>query len=149
MRFNYVHNGIYMIIEHSEKAVIKMTFSSRHRETKPCSYGKEIKEQLDMYFKGVLRDFNVKFEFKGTQFQQDVLRAMTKIQYGKTLSYKQLAQKAGYPNAYRAAASVCSHNDLVLVIPCHRVIASDGGPGGFGNDVGLKIRLLEHEKQYI
>lgn len=147
MKFKYANEGIYMLIEHDDNSVIKMVFTGKCRKTQPASYGKEIKKQLDAYFNGTLKQFNLKFRLRGTVFQQSVLKAMTKIPYGKTLSYKGLAQKAGYPNAYRAAASVCSHNDIVLAIPCHRVIASDGGPGGFGNDVGLKIRLLEYEKK--
>ncbi len=145
MKFNYVHENVYIYIEHDKDSVHKIIFTGTHKESEPESYGKTIKKELDEYFNGTLKKFTLKFHFKGTKFQQDVLRAMYKVPYGNAISYSELAERAGYKKAYRAAASVCSHNDLVILLPCHRIIASDGGYGGFGNDVGLKIRLLKHE----
>jgi O-6-methylguanine DNA methyltransferase len=85
-----------------------------------------------------------------TPFQRDVLETARKIRWGEVISYKELARRSGYPNAVRAAASVMRNNRYPIVIPCHRVIRSDGGVGGFsgkleGAEVELKRRLLERE----
>ena len=93
----------------------------------------------------------IKFSFKGyTDFQKKVLKAARSIPRGRTVSYKKLAQMSGYPKAVRAVANVMRHNPFPLVIPCHRVIRSDGSIGGFGGKVSgsnikLKRKLLERE----
>ncbi len=75
-----------------------------------------------------------------TPFQQTVYREMSKIKPGKVLSYKQLAEKIGKPKAYRAVASACARNKLPILIPCHRVIASNGGLGGYSSKDGLAMK---------
>jgi O-6-methylguanine DNA methyltransferase len=87
-----------------------------------------------------------------SSFQRDVLCAARKIRWGEVISYKELARRAGHPKAVRAAASVMRNNIYPIVIPCHRVIRSDGGVGGFcgkmeGFEVDLKRRLLEMEME--
>ncbi len=78
----------------------------------------------------------------GTPFQRKVWRAIATIPWGKTRSYAWLAKKAGSPKAYRAAAQACGANPLPRIIPCHRVIASDGTLGGFSGGLSLKRKLL-------
>ncbi len=82
-----------------------------------------------------------------TDFQKRVYREMVKIKPGKTMSYAELAEKIGVPKAYRAVASACARNRLPLLIPCHRVVASNGGLGGYSAEGGLKMKkyLLELE----
>lgn len=82
----------------------------------------------------------------GTAFQQAVWQALCRIPRGQTISYKALAQAAGRPRAIRAAASACGTNPLALVVPCHRVIASDGGMGGYKWGVAHKVELLRRER---
>lgn len=82
---------------------------------------------------------------KGTAFQLAVLRACSKIPRGKVLSYGELARKAGYPGCARAAGTVMATNPLSLVIPCHRVVRSDGSVGQYGGGPEMKRRLLEQE----
>lgn len=82
----------------------------------------------------------------GTAFQQAVWQALCRIPRGQTISYKALAEAAGRPRAIRAAASACGANPLALIVPCHRVIASDGGMGGYKWGVAHKIELLKRER---
>lgn len=82
---------------------------------------------------------------QGTEFQVAVLKAMRNIPSGKTLSYLELAQKSGYPNAHRAVASVCAKNRIPLIIPCHRVVKSDGSVGKYFYGSDVKQALLEFE----
>lgn len=82
----------------------------------------------------------------GTEFQQAVWQALCRIPRGQTISYKALAEAAGRPRAIRAAASACGANPLALVVPCHRVIASNGGMGGYKWGVAHKVELLRRER---
>ncbi len=146
MNYYYSKNSINMKIEYEGKIIKKIEFSDIYKKSNPKVFELEIKRQFDEYYEGKLKKFNLEYNLKGTKFQKKVLKTMKNIPYGKTISYKELAEKSGYPKAYRAVGSVCSHNDLVIIIPCHRVIASDGGVGGFGGDVELKKRLIDLEK---
>jgi len=103
---------------------------------------KEIKEFLN----GERKSFSViPKQLWGTPFQRKAWSATRKIPYGTTISYAELAKLAGNPKAFRAAGSAMAANQIPLIIPCHRVIASDGGLGGFGGDLKLKKALLELE----
>lgn len=103
--------------------------------------------QLDDYFAGRLRVFTLPFHFpQGTDFQQKVWRILLTIPYGETRSYGWLAAVAGKPRASRAVGQAVGRNPLPIVIPCHRIIAADGSPGGFSCGVPVKKWLLEHER---
>jgi len=80
-----------------------------------------------------------------TAFEADVVRALSRVPYGRTASYRDLAVAAGRPHAYRAAASVVARNELPVVLPCHRIVRSDGSLGEYGDDPAWKRRLLELE----
>ncbi len=148
MDYYYSKNSINMKIEYEEEIIKRIEFIGTYKNDKPKGFEVEVKKQFDEYYEGKLRKFSLKYDFKGTKFQKRVLKTMTNVQYGKTISYKELAEKSGYPKAYRAAGSVCSHNDIVILIPCHRIIASNGGIGGFGDDVELKKKLIDLEKRF-
>ena len=83
----------------------------------------------------------------GTPFQQSVWRALQQIPYGQTISYAQLAQNIGKPTAYRAVANANGKNPLSIIIPCHRVVASDGSLGGYTGGLDKKRILLSIEKE--
>ena len=110
-----------------------------------CEDEAKAKKQLDEYFSGKRRKFDLNFKLDGTKFQKKVLKEMMKIPYGKTISYAELAKRAGSPRAYRAAASVCRKNDFPIVIPCHRVVGSNG-LGGYSGGLEKKKWLLKLEK---
>lgn len=84
--------------------------------------------------------------FHGTDFQWQVMNHMLRIASGKTVSYQQLAKLAGSDNASRAAGSVCARNPIPLIIPCHRILATNGGLGGYAFGTALKRELLRLEK---
>lgn len=92
-------------------------------------------------------DFALPLDLRGTPFQLAAWRALTRIPYGQTRSYKQLAQAAGRPRAFRAAGMACHANRLAIVVPCHRVVGSDGSLTGFGAGLPLKQLLLAHERR--
>ena len=107
-----------------------------------------LKKALRRYFSGKEMKFTFPFDlFSGTPFQTKVWNAMRKIPYGETRSYKWLAQKAGSPQKARAAGQACGSNPLPILIPCHRVIKTDGSLGGFGGGLHIKRRLLRIESK--
>ena len=105
----------------------------------------EEEKQLNEYFEGKRKAFNFTFDLKGTEFQLAVWREIANVPYGRLTSYSNLADAAGSPKAVRAAGSATGANPIGLLIPCHRVIRSDGGLGGFGGGIPMKRQLLEHE----
>lgn len=82
---------------------------------------------------------------KGTKFQQKVWREIAKIPYGKTKTYKDIAEAIGHPRAYRAVGQACNRNPVPIIIPCHRVINSNGSLGGYSRGKQLKNTLLKKE----
>src|SRR3989338_11492382 len=91
----------------------------------------KIKNELELYFEGKLRAFITPVFLTGSDFRKAVLRAVYSIAYGETVSYKAIAQTIGYSQAYRAVGNTNKANELVIIVPCHRVIKSDGELGGY------------------
>jgi methylated-DNA-[protein]-cysteine S-methyltransferase len=102
--------------------------------------------QLDKYFKGILKVFDLEYIFAGSPLQKKVWAALTKLQYGERISYKGLACAINAPKAIRAVASAVGHNPLTVIIPCHRVIGSDGTLKGYAAGLKLKQAFLNLEK---
>lgn len=105
-----------------------------------------IENELKAYFSGKLTEFKTPYRLFGTPFQQQVWKALCQIPYGETRSYATQAASLGKPSAYRAVANANGANQLAIIIPCHRVIASDGSLGGYGGGLKIKQCLLELEK---
>lgn len=103
--------------------------------------------QLDEYFKGRRRNFNVPFWQAGTDFQQKVWKALTGIPYGQTVSYADIAQQAGNPKSARAAGTANGQNKIWIIVPCHRVVGSNGSLTGYAGGIERKKWLLAHEAQ--
>lgn len=102
--------------------------------------------QLDDYFAGTRRRFEIPLDWRLTGgFRREVLDETARIPYGQTASYAELADRAGRPRAVRAAGTACATNPLPLVVPCHRVVRSDGSLGNYGGGVPAKTFLLEME----
>ncbi|MDP6339073.1 MAG: methylated-DNA--[protein]-cysteine S-methyltransferase [Candidatus Marinimicrobia bacterium] len=102
-------------------------------------------QQLNQYFAGERRSFDIELDLVMPPFHYQALMAVKKIPYGKTLSYKNVAEGAGNPKAVRAAGSANANNPLPIVIPCHRVLATGGGLGGYGGGLEMKNYLLNLE----
>lgn len=108
---------------------------------------KEICIQFDEYFAGKRQTFNLPLSAKGTDFQQTVWKQLQEIPYGQTISYSQLAKAIHHPKACRAVGSANGKNPIPIIIPCHRVIASNGGLGGYASGLEIKKQLLALEKK--
>ena len=104
-----------------------------------------LRAQLDEYFAGRRTAFDLPLEYPGSPFQRRVWDALRRIPYGETRSYAQLAREIGAPGSARAVGTANGANRIAIVIPCHRVIAADGGLGGYGGGLWRKLRLLELE----
>ena len=107
-----------------------------------------LKKQLKEYFKGKRKEFSVPLVTPGTEFQQSVWKEILKIPYGSTKSYMEQAISLEKPGAVRAVANANGANRISIVIPCHRVIGSDGHLVGYGGGLKRKKWLLDHEKIY-
>ncbi|MGB9467551.1 MAG: methylated-DNA--[protein]-cysteine S-methyltransferase [Candidatus Acidiferrum sp.] len=110
---------------------------------------KEVIRQLQAYFEGKLQDFDLPLVLEGTEFQLLVWRNLRKIPYGETLSYGQLARRIGSPDAARAVGLANGSNPIPIIIPCHRVIGSNGDLIGFGGGLPLKKKLLALESRQL
>jgi methylated-DNA-[protein]-cysteine S-methyltransferase len=106
--------------------------------------GRTLLRELGLYLSGKPVKFTVPIAPEGTAFRKRIWRAMRAIRWGKTATYGQLARRAGSPRAARAAGSACGANRIVIINPCHRVVASNG-IGGFGSGLAWKRRLLQLE----
>ncbi|AGO60626.1 methylated-DNA--[protein]-cysteine S-methyltransferase [Ferroplasma acidarmanus] len=106
----------------------------------------ETKKQVAEYLDGNRKEFDIPLLMVGTDFQKNVWNALLKIPYGTTITYLQLAKNIGNAKAVRAVANADGANAMAVIIPCHRVIESNGGLGGYGGGVAIKKQLLELEK---
>ena len=104
--------------------------------------------QLQEYFNGKRKDFDIKLNPEGTDFQKKVWNQLLEIPYGKTLSYLDLSKRLGDIKAIRAVANANGKNPIWIIIPCHRVIGSDGNLTGYAGGLNRKQWLLEHESPY-
>lgn len=109
-------------------------------------YFKQLKEELDAYFEGRLKEFNVPLDISGTDFQKEVWQALVEIPYGTTSSYLRQAEVLGKPSSVRAVANANGMNMIAIIIPCHRVVGSDGSLTGYAGGLWRKQKLIDLEK---
>ena len=102
--------------------------------------------ELDEYFAGHRQDFLLPLDLRGTDFQLKCWRALLDIPYGETRSYRDIAQAIAHPHAFRAVGMSNNRNPIAIVVPCHRVIASDGSLCGYGGGLDIKRKLLDLEQ---
>ena len=105
-------------------------------------------QQLDGYFAGKRKVFDLPLRQEGTVFQQQVWEQLTHISYGKTISYLELSKRINNVKAIRAVGTTNGNNKIAIIVPCHRVIGSNGDLVGFGGGLWRKKWLLEHENKY-
>jgi len=110
---------------------------------------REAVQQLRAYFAGELEDFDLRLAPEGTDFQKNVWHKLRGIPYGGTISYGELAKRVGNPKASRAVGAANGQNPIPIIIPCHRVIGSDGKLTGFGGGLPIKEKLLALEQRQL
>jgi O-6-methylguanine DNA methyltransferase len=108
---------------------------------------RSVVEQLLEYLAGERTDFDLPLDLRGTEFQRRVWAALQEIPFGERRSYRDIAKAIGHPKAVRAVGAANGSNPVSLVVPCHRVINSDGKLGGYGGGLALKARLLAMESR--
>ena len=108
----------------------------------------EARRQLEEYFAGERKAFDLPLQLGGTEFQVSVLEALQKIPYGETVSYGEIAKRIGRPKAMRAVGAANGRNPIPIVVPCHRVIGSSGDLTGFGGGIDTKEALLRLEAEH-
>jgi len=106
----------------------------------------ETRRQLNEYFDGKRRAFDVPLDLRGTPFQLRVWKALTEIPFGATASYRDIAAAVGRPKAVRAVGGANNRNPVPIIVPCHRVVGADGSLVGYGGGLPIKRRLLALEK---
>ncbi|MFP3120044.1 methylated-DNA--[protein]-cysteine S-methyltransferase [Rickettsia sp. R2] len=107
-----------------------------------------IEEDLQLYFNGTLQKFNTPIWLLGSPFQKMVWQELINIPYGETRSYLNQAKALGKPNSYRAVANANGMNQLAIIVPCHRIINSNGKLGGYSRGLHRKKWLIEHERKF-
>ena len=137
--------GITKIVGDEYGISIISVLSQGEVSTKIPKNLKECVSQLQEYFDGNRNDFTFKMNPQGTDFQQKVWQELLNIPFGKTMSYLELSKKLGDVKAIRAVASANGRNPLWIVVPCHRVIGTDGSLTGYAGGLWRKKWLLEHE----
>ena len=144
----YIHTPLGMtLIEGDENGITKiLVYDKDMPVSKSIPSGlQQAVNQIKDYFEGKHADFDFKLNPQGTDFQKRVWEALLEIPFGKTMSYQDLAIKLGDVKAIRAVASANGKNPLWIVVPCHRVIGSDGSLTGYAGGLWRKKWLLEHE----
>jgi methylated-DNA-[protein]-cysteine S-methyltransferase len=124
----------------------KEAAAANSKRTPAALIAARAKRELVEYFSGRRRDFSVPLDMEGTPFQEKVWKALSEIPYGEVRSYAQIARRVGNPKAYRAVGTANGSNPVAIIVPCHRVIASDNSLGGYGGGLNNKNYLLTLEK---
>ena len=138
----------YLEIITTENALVKIIFINEKKffSKKMPIILKNTIIQLEEYFEGKRKKFDLKIVLEGTDFQLQVWRSLQTIDYGKTISYKEQAIKINNPKSYRAVGTTNGKNPIPIILPCHRVIGSNGNLTGYGGGLDKKIFLLKHEQ---
>jgi methylated-DNA-[protein]-cysteine S-methyltransferase len=105
------------------------------------------RRQLDAYFAGKRTTFDISLAPGGTPFQAEVWRTLRDVPYGETITYAELARRVGRPGHFRAVGSANGRNPISIIIPCHRIVGSDGSLTGYGGGIERKRWLLDHERR--
>ena len=126
--------------------ITRMYFIDSKSSRPKVSAPEQVRTSLERYFTGdayALHDLSIAPE--GTHFQQLVWKKLRQIRYGMQSTYQELAQRMGSPHGYRAVASACRANPILLIIPCHRVLRKNGSLAGYSGGIARKRRLIDHE----
>ncbi len=150
----YRHEPIFLVIEHdgTEINMIKFITEEKYWQHQALElidrYTNRIKQVLDEYFAGTGKSFDLPYKLEGTEFELQVWAKTQEIPFGQTASYSDIAKAIGNPEASRAVGTALGKNHIPLLIPCHRIIGSDGELHGFAGGLEIKKWLLDHETRF-
>ena len=145
--YSYITDvGTFTYLE-EDNAITSISLNEIHTNTKETNLIKQAHQEMMEYLKEERFDFTFPIHYSGTEFQEKVWHALLEIPYGKTKSYKEIANQIGHDKASRAVGSACKNNPLLIVVPCHRVIASNGKLTGYAYGLSLKEKLLTLESR--
>ncbi|PYT19182.1 MAG: cysteine methyltransferase [Acidobacteria bacterium] len=144
-----VRQGFSLSVEIGPHGVRRVEFGGRGTHQYALGVMRETMRQLQAYFGGELKSFDVPLEIVGTEFQKRVWSALRTIPYGQTRSYSQIAAQIGAPRAVRAVGAANGRNPIPIIVPCHRVIGASGNLVGFGGGLDWKRLLLDLEATYV
>lgn len=150
-KYYYYYDSPIGILEigTTEDELISILYVDEKREnTEQPKVLKETINQIQEYFNGTRKEFDIKFKLKGTEFQEKVWNELTDIPYGDTVSYKYIATKIGNEKAVRAVGNTNGRNIINIVVPCHRVIGANKSLTGYGGGLDKKSWLLKHEEKF-
>lgn len=141
-----------LLLAATEKGLAFLSFrpneilaSKKLRCTRDCTALSPYVTEMREFIAGKRRDFECPLDLRGTEFQLRCWNQLLKIPYGEVITYAQLAQRVGSPNGFRAVGHANGQNPIAIIVPCHRVIASDGTLGGYGGGLPMKQWLLDLE----
>lgn len=139
-----------LCLEADDEKIVSLEFTSQPPEASHITHPilNQAIEELERYFKGQIKSFSIPIKRHGTPFEQEVYQALLAIPYGETRSYQDIAKAIGRPRAARAVGQACGKNPLLLLVPCHRVIAANKTLGGFALPLDIKKQLLSLEKNH-
>ena len=147
-RISYSKNKLYNLsFSDSKNNLIEKQLSLKISNNTTSKFAKEVQNQLNAYFQRRLKKFDIPIHIEGSEFSLKVFKEMSKIPYGKTKSYKQIAEKIKEPKSARAVGRVSGSNKIPIIIPCHRIVGSNGELVGYSGGGGLLfksyLQLLE------
>ncbi|MCH5234155.1 MAG: methylated-DNA--[protein]-cysteine S-methyltransferase [Muribaculaceae bacterium] len=133
----------------SKQIHIEKLFQDEKETTEDQKVLNETTRQLKEYFSGLRLEFDIPLRLIGTDFQKKVWNLLNLTPYGTTITYKELSRRFGNPKAIRAIAQACGANPISIIVPCHRIVSSNGKSGGYTGGVDKKIVLLSLERTTI
>ncbi|QRG86555.1 methylated-DNA--[protein]-cysteine S-methyltransferase [Bulleidia sp. zg-1006] len=139
-------NAYRFCVRHKDEEIYSILLSQKEGKKAGSKLANHLIYQLEEYFAGKRKSFDLKLHFEGTSFQKSCWKALLKIPYGETRTYQEIARKIGKGKACRAVGQAIHRNPFVIVVPCHRVILKDGSLGGYLYGEEMKRTLLELEK---
>lgn len=139
--------GLYKIGYESNKVFLIQKVERIEENLKYSKFSDDVFFQLEQYFKGIRKEFDFEIKLEGTSFQVKVWNELLKIPYATTITYKQLAKNIGNIKACRAVGNANNKNKIAIVIPCHRVVGSNGKLIGYAGGIDLKQHLIQLEKK--
>lgn len=144
----YQNPNICLEIGIEDETITELSFCEKPlNQQKPDAFGKALFKQLDDYFAGKLKEFDIPFFATGTPFQLMVWEELLRLDYGEVITYSEMARRIGKPKAARAVGNALGKNPIGIIIPCHRVVRAGGKLGGFGGGLRVKEYLLKLEEE--